>query len=136
MHGRELAVALLGDEALPVVEAIPRDEDFYDFSARYTIGRTRFVCPADLGAAGTAAAQALAVEVRRLLGLEGFARVDLMLEEGTGELLVLEANAVPGLTDTSLVPQAAEAAGLDFEGFVARVLDLARARAAPGAGAR
>ena len=49
VHGRELAVALLGDEALPVVEAIPRDEDFYDFSARYTIGRTRFVCPADLG---------------------------------------------------------------------------------------
>ena len=59
-----------------------------------------------------------------------------MLEEATGELLVLEANAVPGLTDTSLVPQAAEAAGLDFEGFVARVLDLARARAAPRAGAR
>ena len=136
MHGRELAVALLGDEALPVVEAIPRDEDFYDFSARYTIGRTRFVCPADLGTEGTAAARALAVEVRRLLGLEGFARVDLMLEQATGELLVLEANAVPGLTETSLVPQAAEAAGLDVEAFVARVLELALARAAPRAGAR
>jgi D-alanine-D-alanine ligase len=138
--GRELAVSVLdgpaGPEALPVVEAIPRDEDFYDFSARYTIGRTRFVCPAELGADGTVAAQALAVEVRRLLGLEGFARVDLMLEQATGELFVLEANAVPGLTETSLVPQAAEAAGLDFEAFVARVLELALARAAPRAGAR
>ena len=49
VHGRDLAVSVLGDEALPVVEAVPREEDFYDFEARYEIGRTRFVCPADLG---------------------------------------------------------------------------------------
>jgi D-alanine-D-alanine ligase len=125
VHGRELAVAVLGDEALPVVEAVPREEDFYDFAARYTIGRTTFVCPARLDSGVTARAQALALEVFRLLGCRGFARVDLMLEESTGELFVLEANAIPGLTDTSLVPQAAEAAGISFDAFVGRVLELA-----------
>lgn len=125
VHGRELAVAILGDEALPVVEAVPRDEDFYDFEARYTIGGTTFVCPAQLDPELTARAQALALDVFRLLGCRGFARVDLMLEEGTGELFVLEANAIPGLTDTSLVPQAADAAGIDFDALVARIVELA-----------
>jgi D-alanine-D-alanine ligase len=131
VHGRELAVAVLGDEALPIVEAVPRAEDFYDFESRYTIGRTRFVCPAALDPDVTARAQELALAVFRLLRCRGFARVDLMLDEATGDLFVLEANAVPGLTDTSLVPQAAEAAGLSFDAFVARVLELAPA----GAGA-
>jgi D-alanine-D-alanine ligase len=129
VHGRELAVSILGDDALPVVEAVPREEDFYDFSARYTIGRTSFVCPAQLGEGLTERAQALALEVFRLLGCRGFARVDLMLEEETGELFVLEANAIPGLTETSLLPQAAEAAGIDFDALIERVLDLALARA-------
>ncbi|HSD78252.1 MAG TPA: D-alanine--D-alanine ligase, partial [Solirubrobacteraceae bacterium] len=127
VHGRELAVAVLGDEPLPVVEAVPREEDFYDFSSRYTIGRTTFVCPAQIGDELTVQAQALALEVSRLLGCAGFARVDLMLEEDTGELFVLEANAIPGLTETSLVPQAAEAAGISFDAFVGRVLELALA---------
>jgi D-alanine-D-alanine ligase len=125
VHGRELAVSVLGEEALPIVEAVPREEDFYDFSARYTIGRTRFVCPAELGDELTARAQALALDTFALLGCRGFARVDLMLEETTGDLYVLEANAIPGLTETSLLPQAAEAAGIGFDAFVARVLELA-----------
>jgi D-alanine-D-alanine ligase len=129
VHGRELAVAILGDEALPVVEAVPREEDFYDFSSRYTIGRTTFVCPAQLPAELTARVQEIALAVFRLLGCDGFARVDLMLDDATGELFVLEANAIPGLTDTSLVPQAAEAAGLSFDAFVERVLELAIAPA-------
>jgi D-alanine-D-alanine ligase len=119
-----------GPEALPVVEAIPRDEDFYDFEARYEIGRTTFACPAELTREVTAAAQALALDVYRLLGCYGFARVDLMLDDETGELTVLEANAIPGLTETSLLPQAAEAAGIPFEELIARVLDLALARTA------
>jgi D-alanine-D-alanine ligase len=77
----------------------------------------------------TLRAQELAVAVYRLLGCYGFARVDLMLEEATGELEVLEANAIPGLTETSLLPQAAEAAGIDFDALIERVLDLALARA-------
>ncbi len=125
VHGRELAVSVLGDDALPVVEAIPREEDFYDFSARYTIGRTRFECPADLGDELAERAQTLALDAFRLLGCRGFARVDLMLEEATGELFVLEANAIPGLTETSLTPQAAEEAGIGFDAFVERVLELA-----------
>ena len=125
VHGRELAVSVLGDEALPVVEAVPREEDFYDFAARYTIGRTEFVCPAELGEGLTERAQELALEVFRLLGCRGFARVDLMLEEATGELYVLEVNAVPGLTETSLLPQAADAAGIDFDRLIERIVELA-----------
>ena len=95
VHGRDLAVTVLGDEALPVVEAVPRAEDFYDFEARYTIGRTSFVCPAELGPALTARAQGLATDVARLLGCRGLARVDLMLEEDTQELFVLEVERHP-----------------------------------------
>jgi D-alanine-D-alanine ligase len=125
--GRDLAVSILDDEPLPVVEAIPRDEDFYDFESRYEIGRTDFVCPAQLPEDATARAQELAVRTYRLLGCAGFARVDLMLDEA-GELWVLEANSVPGLTDTSLLPQAAEAAGVSFDELVGRILELALAR--------
>jgi D-alanine-D-alanine ligase len=130
--GRDLAVAVLdgpdGAEALPVVEAIPCEEDFYDFEARYEIGRTRFVCPAELPPEVTLRAQELALATWRTLGCSGFARVDLMADGD--ELTVLEANAIPGLTDTSLLPLAAEAAGITFDDFVARVLDLAVTRAA------
>jgi D-alanine-D-alanine ligase len=125
VHGRELAVSILGDEPLPIVEAVPREEDFYDFSARYTIGRTSFVCPAQLGDALTDAAQALALDVFRLLGCRGFARVDLMLEEDTDELFVLEVNAIPGLTETSLLPQAADAAGIGFDALIGRIVEMA-----------
>ena len=85
-----------GPEALPIVEAVPRDEDFYDFEARYEIGRTEFVCPADVPEPVTRRAQQLALDVYRLLGLYGFARVDLMLEQDSECLFVLEANAIPG----------------------------------------
>jgi D-alanine-D-alanine ligase len=128
--GRELAVSVLdsadGPEALPVVEAIPQQEDFYDFEARYEIGRTRFVCPAELSPELTARAQELALATYRTLGCEGFARVDLLTNGD--ELTVIEANAIPGLTDTSLLPLAADAAGIAFDEFVTRVLDLAVAR--------
>ena len=125
VHGRDLAVSILDGEALPVVEAIPTG-DSYDFEARYEIGATRFVCPADLAPGLAARAQELALETWRVLGCRGFARVDLMLEGD--ELFVLEANAIPGLTDTSLLPLAADAAGIGFDEFVARMLDLAVAR--------
>jgi D-alanine-D-alanine ligase len=109
---------------------VPREEDFYDFEARYEIGRTDFVCPAELPAEVAERARQLAVDVYRLLGCFAFARVDLMVDRGTGELSVLEVNAVPGLTETSLLPQAAEEAGISFDTVVERVLDLAAARAA------
>ncbi|MGZ8649753.1 MAG: D-alanine--D-alanine ligase family protein [Solirubrobacteraceae bacterium] len=132
--GRDLAVSILhgpsGPQALPIVEAVPQGEEFYDFEARYEIGRTSFHCPADLPPDVATRAQALAIEVYELLGCYGFARVDLMCARDSGELTVLEANAVPGLTGTSLLPQAAEASGMDFDEVVERVLDLALTRAA------
>ncbi|MBC7549421.1 MAG: D-alanine--D-alanine ligase, partial [Cellulomonas sp.] len=124
--GRDLAVSILDGVALPVVEAIPVDgEDFYDFAARYTIGRTRFLCPADLPDDVTAHAQELALAVHARLGCRGFSRVDLMRDGASGALTVLELNTVPGMTDTSLLPQAADAAGIDFDALVGRILALA-----------
>jgi D-alanine-D-alanine ligase len=123
VDGRELAVSVLGDEPLPVVEAILLEGDRYDFEARYEIGRTRFVCPAELSAEEERGVTEAALATYRALGCTGFARIDLILgEEGPS---LLEANAIPGLTDTSLLPQAAEAAGLSFEQLVERILDLA-----------
>jgi D-alanine-D-alanine ligase len=127
VSGRDLAVSVLDGEtgspiALPVVEAIPRDEDFYNYEARYEIGMTTFTCPADLGERTTVRAQELALEVYQLLGCRGFARVDLMLDRDTGELTVLEINVVPGLTETSLLPLAADAAEIGFDMLVARIL--------------
>ena len=131
--GRDLAVSVLdgpdGPEALPVVEAIPNQDDFYDFEARYEIGRTTFTCPADIGPEATARAQELALAAYVTLGCSGFARVDLMLDDNTGELQLLEANAIPGLTDTSLLPLAAEAAGIPFDELITRIVELAVARA-------
>jgi D-alanine-D-alanine ligase len=129
VRGRDLAVSVLEGSALPVVEAVPREEDFYDFESRYEIGRTTFVCPAELPEPITARAQALAVATYELLGCYGVARVDVMLEEGTSELFVLEANVIPGMTETSLLPQAAEAAGVSFDAYVERMLELAFERA-------
>jgi D-alanine-D-alanine ligase len=130
--GRELAVSVLdsapGPEVLPIVEAVPQQEDFYDFEARYEIGRTRFECPASLDDAVAARAAELAVESYSLLGCAGFARVDLMMDAETAELFVLEVNPIPGLTETSLLPQAAEAAGISFDGLVERVLGAVPSR--------
>jgi D-alanine-D-alanine ligase len=130
VRGRDLGVSVLEGSALPVVEAVPQDEDFYDFESRYEIGRTTFVCPAELPEPITARAQALAVATYDLLGCHGVARVDMMLEEATSELFVLETNVIPGMTDTSLLPQAADAAGIAFEALVERMLELAFERAA------
>lgn len=130
VSGRDVAVSVLDGQPLPVVEAVPREEDFYDFEARYEIGRTDFVCPADLTPECTARTQELAVATYELLGCRGFARVDLMIEDGSGEPLVLEVNAIPGLTETSLLPMAAEASGISFDELIARILDLALARVA------
>jgi D-alanine-D-alanine ligase len=132
VQGRELAVGLLetdgGVEALPVVEAKPKEGYSFDFEARYEIGKTDYVCPADLPPDVTARAQELAVATYRLLGCYGFARVDMMLPDD-GEPQVLEAQAIPGLTETSLYPQAAEAAGISFDELVGRLVELALKRA-------
>jgi D-alanine-D-alanine ligase len=142
IKGRDLAVSVLDEAtesggarsgevessptpspvALPVVEAIPREEEFYNYESRYEIGMTTFVCPAELPDGVTERAQELALETYRLLGCHGLARVDLMLDEANGELTVLETNVGPGLTETSLLPLAADAAGIGFDELAARIL--------------
>ena len=129
VEGRELAVSLLNGIALPTVEARPRDEDGFSYEARYEIGRTDYVCPADLGAAEGLVLDA-ALRTWDVLGFDGFGRVDMILGQDGPQ--VLEANAVPGLTDTSLLPMAAEAAGMSFERLCDRLLDLALERAGVG----
>ncbi len=125
VDGRELAVSVVGDEALPVVEAIPQEGDAYDFEARYEIGRTSFICPAELSTKEARAVTEAALAAYEALGCSGFSRVDLILAAGGPQ--VLEVNAIPGLTDTSLLPQAAEAAGMSFEQLVEKILALALA---------
>ncbi len=126
--GRELAVSVLVEggvpRALPVVEAVPQADSFYDFESRYEIGRTRFICPAELEPEVGARIQSLALEAFGLLGCSVFARVDLMLD-ADGAPQVLEVNPIPGLTETSLLPQAADAAGVGFDELVARIVAAA-----------
>jgi D-alanine-D-alanine ligase len=129
IEGREVAVSVLDGEALPVVEVRPKDEDRFTYEARYEIGRTEYVCPAPLGAGHTAEVQEVARRTWSTLGCEGFARVDLIVE-GEGGPQVLEVNAIPGLTDTSLFPMAAEAAGIGFEDACERIVELALRRGA------
>jgi D-alanine-D-alanine ligase len=124
VDGRELAVGVLDGEPLPAVEVIPRDGDLYDFEARYEIGRTDFVCPADV----PDEVASVAVAAYEALDCAGFARVDLIL--GADGPWVLEVNVVPGLTETSLLPQAADAAGTGFDELVERALELGLARSA------
>jgi D-alanine-D-alanine ligase len=126
VEGRELAVSVLDGEPLPIVEAIPREEDFFNFEARYEIGRTDYVCPAELPDDEARHVQELATRTYETLGCSGFARVDLMLGEEGPQML--EVNAIPGLTDTSLLPMAAEATGIDFTQLVERILASARER--------
>ena len=126
IEGRELTVGLLDGEPLPIVEVLPKEEDRFDYEARYEIGRTEYVCPAQLDADLADAASEVSAATWRALGCAGFARVDLLVSDDGPE--VLEVNAVPGLTDTSLFPMATEAAGLTFEDACGRIVELALRR--------
>ena len=126
VSGRELSVSVLGTDdprALPVVEAVP-ESDFYDFESRYTPGATELRAPAPIPDDVAAEASALALNCYRAIGCRGFGRIDMMLDPD-GALWVLELNAIPGMTDTSLLPAAARAADMDFDEFVERALALA-----------
>jgi D-alanine-D-alanine ligase len=121
--GRELTVGIVGDRALPVVEIrAPAGE--YDYRAKYTAGLTEYLCPAPLKVAETEAAQELALKVFKALGASGFGRVDFRMTPD-GELFVLELNSIPGFTETSLLPKAAQVAGLRFSELCDRILNLA-----------
>ena len=124
--GRETTVGILDGEALPVVEVRPRS-GAYDYRNKYTPGATEYFCPADLGAGVTRAVQAAALGAFRAVGGRDYARVDVMVTE-EGRPVVLEVNTLPGMTETSLMPKAAAAAGLDFGALCLRLVMLALER--------
>jgi len=121
--GGEYTVALLGDQALPVIRIVPANE-FYDYDAKYLSNDTRYLCPSDLGAAQEAEMQHLAKQAFALIGGQGWGRVDFLMSE-SGQPYLLEANTSPGMTDHSLVPMAARQAGMNFDQLVLRILGLA-----------
>jgi len=121
--GRELTVGILGTEALPVGEIIPKHEIF-DYECKYTPGMSEEIFPADLPAALARRTQDLALAAHRALKLGGYSRVDFRLD-GAGAIFCLEANTLPGMTATSLLPQAAGAAGIEFPELCDRICRLA-----------
>jgi D-alanine-D-alanine ligase len=125
--GRELTVSVLDGEALPAVEIRPK-RGFYDFTAKYTKGQSKYLCPAPLSPAIARRVKALSVRTYRILGCDGAARVDFRLTPA-GRPYVLEVNTIPGMTETSLLPMAAAKAGLEYEQLTERILGSALRRA-------
>ena len=132
--GRELTVGILGEQALPIIEIIPKG-GFYDFTNKYPFlnpsagGAAEHVCPAKLPDEQTRAVQDLALRAHRALGLEVYSRVDVMLPED-GEASVLEVNTIPGMTEASLLPEAAGVAGIAYPELCRRIIELSAKRSA------
>ncbi len=130
--GRELTIGILGDQALPILEIIPKG-GFYDFTNKYPFlnpqggGGAEHVCPARIDTKKTQEIQELALRAHRALGLEVYSRVDVILAEN-GEPNVLEANTIPGMTEVSLLPEAAAAAGISYVDLCVRIIELSRLR--------
>jgi D-alanine-D-alanine ligase len=124
----EYTVGILGGgingyQALPIIRIIPKNE-FYDFEAKYLSDDTEYLCPSGLSAEKEAQIQQEALQVFSVLGCKGWGRVDFMMDE-QGQHYFIEVNTSPGMTDHSLVPMAARAAGIDFSALVLRILELA-----------
>lgn len=124
--GRETTVGILDGQALPVVEVRPKVGS-YDYRNKYTVGCTEYFCPADFDPATTKKIQSAALGAFKAIGGRDYARVDVMVR-ADGEPVVLEVNTLPGMTETSLLPKAAAAAGMDYAELCQRMLDLALAR--------
>jgi D-alanine-D-alanine ligase len=126
IRGRELTVAVLGDEALAVTELQPKS-GFYDYDAKYTDGMTQHVCPADIPAGIAEAAMAMALEAHRRLGCRGCSRSDFRWDDERGEdgLYLLEVNTQPGMTPLSLVPEQARHRGLAYAELAQRIVEEA-----------
>ncbi|WP_380873905.1 D-alanine--D-alanine ligase [Sphingomonas sp. DBB INV C78] len=126
IKGRELTVAVLGEEALAVTELCPKS-GFYDYDAKYTDGMTVHVCPAEIPADIAAAAKAMALKAHQLLGCKGTSRSDFRWDDERGEagLYLLEVNTQPGMTPLSLVPEQARHLGMSYAELVQRIVEEA-----------
>jgi D-alanine-D-alanine ligase len=121
--GRETTVGILADQALPIVEVRPKSGS-YDYRNKYTAGNTEYFCPAEFDAATTRAIQEAALGAFRAIGGRDYSRVDVMVR-ATGEPVVLEVNTLPGMTETSLLPKAAAAMGMNYAQLCQKMIDLA-----------
>jgi D-alanine-D-alanine ligase len=126
IEGRETTVAILENRALPIVEVRPKAGP-YDYTNKYTSGRTEYLCPAPFDAAVTRRIQEVALRAFQAVGGRDYARVDVMVRPN-GDPVVLEVNTLPGMTPTSLLPKAAAAAGLNYQQLCARLIELALRR--------
>jgi D-alanine-D-alanine ligase len=132
VSGRELTIGVLGEQALPILEIIPKG-GFYDFNNKYPFlnpqggGGAEHVCPAKIDPAKSKQIQEQALRAFRALGLVVYGRVDILLSD-SGEPFVLEVNTIPGMTEASLLPEAAAAAGINYVDLCARIIALSRAR--------
>jgi D-alanine-D-alanine ligase len=132
VSGRELTIGILGDQALPIIEIIPKG-GFYDFNTKYPFlnpqagASAEHVCPAKIDAGKTKKVQELALQAFRALGLVVYGRADVLLSD-KGEPFVLEVNTIPGMTETSLLPEAAAVAGINYVDLCLRIIELSRAR--------
>jgi D-alanine-D-alanine ligase len=130
--GRELTVGILGDQALPILEIIPKG-GFYDFTNKYPFlnpkagGGAEHVCPARIDPQKASEIQDLALRAHVALGLKVYSRVDVLLPED-GVATVLEANTIPGMTEASLLPEAAAVAGINYVDLCVRIIELSRVR--------
>ncbi len=121
--GQELTVGILEESVLPVIE-LKTTREFYDFKAKYTSGFTEYLVPAPLDNKIAKKVQDIALRVHKALGLSDFSRIDIMLDR-SGQPYVLEANSIPGFTDSSLLPKAARYAGIGFNELCLRILNNA-----------
>ncbi len=128
VSGREITVGVIGNEelqALPLVEIIPGDEfSFFDYKAKYEVGASQEICPADVDISVAETAQKYAIAAHTVLQLRGYSRTDMILD-ASGDLCILETNTIPGMAPTSLLPQAAQEYGLDFTQLIDKLLTLA-----------
>ena len=129
IDGRETTVGILDGVALPVVEVRPK-QGAYDYRNKYTAGATEYFCPAPFDCEITERIQTAALGAFRAIGGRDYARVDVMVR-GNDEPVVLEVNTLPGMTETSLLPKAAAAAGMSYEGLCQRMIELALKRRGP-----
>ena len=126
VEGTELTVAVIGDdelEALPIIKIVPTSE-FYDFNSKYAPGGSQHICPAPLDDETTAMVKDLAIRAHRALSCSGMSRSDFILDD-EGICWILETNTIPGMTGTSLLPDAARAAGISFPELCTRLIKFA-----------
>lgn len=121
IKGREITVGILDDKALPIVEIVPKHR-FFDFDAKYRKGLTEYKVPADIEKGVYADCQEKAVMAHRAVGAHFFSRVDMIINDADNSPIVLEINTIPGLTETSLLPKAGKAVGIDFGELIVKIL--------------